>query len=172
MCGWANPSTDLHGWTDSDCRGDVDDRKSTSGYVYTCAGGAIAWRSKKQATVSLSSTEAEYVAATLAAKEGIWLNSILEELNFAKEKPIKIYCDNQSCLKLASNPRISDNIRHISFTHHFLRDMIEEKKINIKFTPTTLMWADFLTKAVASDKHLQCCKNIGLLNQTTIEDKN
>ena len=71
LCGWANPSTALHGWTDADWGGDMDDRKSTSGYVYTFAGGAIAWRSKKQATVSLSSTEAEYVAATLATKEGI-----------------------------------------------------------------------------------------------------
>ena len=171
LCGWMNPSTTLHGWTDADWGGDVDDRKSTSGYVYTFAGGAIAWRSKKQATVSLSSTEAEYVAATLAAKEGIWLKAILEEINFAEEKPIEIYCDNQSCLKLASNPRISDNIRHISFKHHFLRDMIEEKKINIKFMPSTLMWADFLTKPVASHKHLQCCKNIGLLNHTKAEDQ-
>ena len=71
LCGWANPSTNLHGWTDFDWGGVVDDRKSTSGYFYTFAGGAIAWRSKKQATVSLSSTEAKYVVATLAAKEGI-----------------------------------------------------------------------------------------------------
>ena len=149
----------------------MDDRKSTSGYVYTFAGGAIAWRSKKQATVSLSSTEAEYVAATLAAKEGIWLKAILEEINLSEEKPIEIYCDNQSYIKLAINPRMSDNIRHISFKHHFLRDLIEEKKINLKFTPSTSMWADFLTKSVPNHKHVQCCKNIGLLNFTNTEDK-
>ena len=129
----------------------MDDRKSTSGYVYTF--GDIAWRSKQQATVSLSSTKAEYVDAALVAKKGIWLKAILEEINFAKGKPIEIYCDNQSCIKLVSNPRMSDNIRHISMKHHFLRDVIEEKNINIKFTPRTLMWADFLTKAVASHKH-------------------
>ena len=88
-----------------------------------------------------------------SCKEGIWLKAILEEINFAEGKPIEIYCDNQSCIKLASNPRISDNICHISMKHHFLRDMIEEKNINIKFTPTTLMWVDFLTKAVTSHKH-------------------
>ena len=129
----------------------MDDRKSTSGYVYTF--GEIAWRSKQQAMVSLSSTKAEYVDAALAAKEGIWLKAILEEINFAEGKPIKIYCDNQSCIKPASNPRISDNIRHISMKHHFLTNIIEEKKINILFTPRTLMWANFLTKALASHKH-------------------
>ena len=71
LCGWADRSTALLGWTNADWGGDVDDPKSISRYVYTFAGGAIAWRSKKQATVSLSSIEAEYVAATLAAKEGI-----------------------------------------------------------------------------------------------------
>ena len=85
LCRWANPST-AHGWTDSDWGGDVDDRKSTNGYVYTFFGGAIASISKKQAIVSLSSTEAEYVANTLAAKQGIWLKSILEEINLPKEK--------------------------------------------------------------------------------------
>ena len=86
LCGWANPSTALHGWTDSDWGGDVDDRKSTNGYVYTFAGRAITWRLKKQAIVSLSSTEVEYVATSLAVKEGIWLKAILEEINLAKEK--------------------------------------------------------------------------------------
>ena len=66
--------------------GDVDDRKSTNGYVYTFAGRAITWRLKKQAIVSLSSTEVEYVATSLAVKEGIWLKAILEEINLAKEK--------------------------------------------------------------------------------------
>ena len=122
--------------------------------------------------VSLSSTEAEYFVATLATNEGIWLKAILEEINFDEGKSIEIYCDNQSCIRLVSNPRINDNIRHISMKHHFLREMIEEKKINIKFTPTTLMWADFLTKAVASHNHLQCYKNIELLNHTKTEDKN
>ena len=159
--GWTNPSQ-LSGWTDSDWGGDVDGRKSTSGFVYCLAGAAIAWRSKKQTTVALSSTEAEYVAAALAAKEGIWIHSILEELNLFKTSKLILHCDNQSCIKLACNPKMSDNIRHVSFKHHFLRDLIEEKKLDLKYASTTLMWADFLTKPVPQTKHIACCRKIGL----------
>ena len=159
--GWTNPSQ-LSGWTDSDWGGDVDGRKSTSGFVYCLAGAAIAWRSKKQTTVALSSTEAEYVAAALAAKEGIWIHSILEELNLFKTSKLILHCDNQSCIKLACNPKMSDNIRHVSFKHHFLRDLIEEKKLDLKYASTTLMWANFLTKPVPQTKHIACCRKIGL----------
>ena len=71
----------LHGWTDADWGGDKDTSRSTSGYLFTFSGGAITWKTKKQSTVALSSTEAEYIAATLVAKEGLWLKSIFDELN-------------------------------------------------------------------------------------------
>ena len=96
LSGWTNPSSNLSGWSDSDWRGDVDNRKSTSGYVYTLAGEAIALWSKKQTTVALSSTEAEYVGAALAVKEGIWIKAILEELNLFKVLALELNCDNQS----------------------------------------------------------------------------
>ena len=162
--GWTNPSSQLCGWSDSDWGGDVDGRKSTSGYVYTLAGAAIAWRSKKQTTVALSSTEAEYVAAALAAKEGVWIKSILEELKLFNTPTITLFCDNQSCIKLANNPKLSDNIRHVDFKHHFLRDLIETKKVDLKFIPSIYMWADFLTKPLPHIKHNTCCKKLGLGN--------
>ena len=163
--GWTNPnSSQLCGWSDSDWGGDVDGRKSTGGYVYTLAGAAIAWRSKKQTTVALSSTEAEYVAAALAAKEGVWINSILEELKLFDIPAITLFCDNQSCIKLANNPKMSDNIRHVDFKHHFLRDLIETKKVDLKYTPSIHMWADFLTKPLSHTKHNRCCKEIGLVD--------
>ena len=134
--GWTNPSSQLTGWSDSDWGGDVDDRKSTGGYVYTLAGAAISWKSKKQTTVALSSTEAEYVAAALAAKEGIWIKAMLEEFKLFAIPTMALFCDNQSCIKLASNPNMRDNIRHVDLKHHFLRDLIETKKIELKFAPT------------------------------------
>ena len=147
LSGWTNPSSNLSGWSDSDWGEDVDNRKSTSGYVYTQAGRAIAWQSKKQTTVALSSTEAKYVSAALTAKEGIWIKAVLDELNLFKVPTLELNCDNQSCINLARNPKMSDNIQHVSFKHHFLRDLIEDKKIELKFTPSTSMWADFKTKA-------------------------
>ena len=131
----SNPLPEIRGWTDSDWGGDVDHRKSTSGYVYTFAGGAISWRSKKQSTVALSSTEAEYVATALAAKEGIWIKAIFEELNIFGRPTLELNCDNLSCIKLIKNPKMSDNIRHVSLKHHFIRDLIEGKMIELKFMP-------------------------------------
>ena len=74
---------------------------------------------KKNATIALSSTKAKYVAVALATEEGIWLKAILEEINLFEVQPLEINCDNQSCIKLASNPRMSNNIRHISFKAAF-----------------------------------------------------
>ena len=125
------------------------------------AEGAIAWRSKRQTSVALSSTEAEYVAATLTAK-GLWIKTIIQELDIFNLSEMKIYCDNQSCIKLAENPKITDQNKHIRARHHFIRELVAAKEFSIQFTPTTSMWADFLTKPVSSQKHWICCNKIGL----------
>ena len=170
MQGWTNSSSQLIDWSDSDWWGDVDDRKSRCSYVYTLAGVAILCKSKKQTTVALSSTEVEYVAAALAAKEGIWIKAMLEEFKLFAIPTMALFCDNQSCIKLASNPNMRDNIRHVDLKHHFLRDLIETKKIELKFAPTHQMWADFLTKPFQHSKHIICYKQVGLID--VIEDKN
>ena len=158
--GWH--TSPLQGWTDSDWGGDVDSSRSTSGMVFMFAGGAISWRTKKQTTVALSSTEAEYVAAALAAKEGLWLKSILKELDVIQLSHMKMYCDNQSCIKIAINPKLTDQNKHIKAKHHFLRDLVEMKELELHYTSTTTMWADFLTKPVSQQKHWQCCSKLGL----------
>ncbi|MCO5594128.1 hypothetical protein L7F22_048149 [Adiantum nelumboides] len=150
----------LIGWSDSDWGGDQDTRYSTSGFVFVLAGGAISWQSRKQATVALSSTEAEYVAAAMAAKEGIWLQRLLEELQIFKPLPITLHLDNQSCIHLAKNPKHHEKTKHVDFKYHFIRELVEEGKINLEYTPTEYMWADFLTKAVPKVKHDACCSNL------------
>ena len=130
--------------------------------LLTFAGGAIAWRSKRQTSVALSSTEAEYVAAALTTKEGIWIKTIIEELDIFKLSEMKIYCDNQSCIKLAENPKITDQNKHIRARHHFIRELVAAKEMILQYTSTTTMWADFLTKPVSSQKHWLCCSKIGL----------
>ena len=130
--------------------------------VFTFADGAIAWRTKRQVSVALSSTEAEYVAAALTAKEGLWIKTIIEELDIIKLNEVKVFCDNQSCIKLAINPKITDQNKHIRARHHFIRELVEAKEMSLHYTSTTTMWADFLTKPVPQQKHWNCCNKIGL----------
>ncbi|XP_047270289.1 secreted RxLR effector protein 161-like [Capsicum annuum] len=94
----------LVGYTDSDYAGNLEDMKSTSGYSCMLGSGVISWSSKKQPIVTLSTTEAEYVAAASYACQAIWLRNILEELYFKKEGPMPIYCDNTSAINLSKNP--------------------------------------------------------------------
>ena len=91
----------------------------------------ILWRTKKQTRVALSSTKDEYVATTQAAKEGLWLKSILLELDVIKLSHIKMYCDNQSCIKIAINPKLTNQNKH-----HFIRDLVEMKELELKYTST------------------------------------
>uniref|UniRef100_A0A2N9HLU0 Uncharacterized protein n=1 Tax=Fagus sylvatica TaxID=28930 RepID=A0A2N9HLU0_FAGSY len=111
----------VRGYVDSDYAGDLDKSKSTSGYVFTLAGGAVSWVSKLQSIVATSTTEAEYVAATQASKEAIWLQMLLEELGHKQEK-IALFCDSQSALHLAKNPAFHSKTKHIRVQYHFVRE--------------------------------------------------
>lgn len=91
-------------YTDSDFAGDVDSRKSTSGYVFLIDNAAVAWSSKKQPIVTLSTTEAEYVAASACACQAIWFKRVLKELGYEEDGNIVILCDNTSTIKLSKNP--------------------------------------------------------------------
>ncbi|KAL5810453.1 hypothetical protein ACOSQ3_027162 [Xanthoceras sorbifolium] len=103
----------LFGFTDSDYAEDLDVWKSTSGYVFMLGLGAVSYLSKKQAIVTLSTTEAEFVAATACACQAIWLKKILGELNFKRQGPITIFCDNSSAIKLSKNPVLHGRSKHI-----------------------------------------------------------
>lgn len=94
-------------------RPDLDDHKSTTGYAFSIGSGVVSWRSKKQSTVSLSSTKAEYKALCNATCEGVWLRQILEDMGQKQEGPTPIKCDNQSTIKLENNPVYHARSKHI-----------------------------------------------------------
>ncbi|KAG9080793.1 hypothetical protein FRC06_006157, partial [Ceratobasidium sp. 370] len=105
-----------------------------------------------QLTVSLSSTEAEYVAAASAAREMVWLRQYLSELGFLPEGPTTLLTDNQSSMALAKNPGHHQNTKHIRVKHHFIWEMIELHEADLKYVPTDEQVADVLTKPLGRIK--------------------
>jgi Reverse transcriptase (RNA-dependent DNA polymerase) len=142
----------LHGYVDADWAGDVNDRKSTSGFVFLLSGGAVSWSSKKQPCVALSTTEAEYIAATHALKEAVWLRCLLAELYVDVSSPTLLYIDSQSAMAVACNPEFHDRTKHIGVRYHFLRQLLTDSEIDFSYVPTIDQVADTLTKGLVRVK--------------------
>jgi hypothetical protein len=110
--------------------------------------GAISWRSKLQTMVTLSTTEAEYIAAVSAGQEILWLRNLFTELGYVIEGPSTLYVDNQSAISVARNPEHHGRIKHLDLRFYWLRDEVNNGKINIEYCPTQEMPADMLTKGL------------------------
>ncbi|XP_068319696.1 secreted RxLR effector protein 161-like [Pyrus communis] len=122
---------ELFGYTDSDYAGDQDDRKSTSGYVFMLSSGAVFWSLKKQPMVTLSTTEAEFIAAASSACKAVWLRRILRQLNHDSHKFTTISCDNSSTIKLSNNPVMHGCSKHIDVRFHFLRELTKDEVVEL-----------------------------------------
>ncbi|GMI66347.1 hypothetical protein HRI_000304000 [Hibiscus trionum] len=140
--------TNLFDFTDSDYAGDLDDRKSTSGYAFMLGTGVVSWSSKKQPIVTLSTTEAEFVAATAYASQAIWLRNVLEELHFLQQRATTIFCDNNSAIKLSKNPVLHRRSKHIDVKFHYLRDLTNNGVIDLVFCRSEDQVADIFTKSL------------------------
>lgn len=149
------------GYCDSDFASDIDTRRSTTGYVFTLNGGAISWSSRRQQTVAASTAEAEYMAASYAAKEAMWLRKLAMDLNLKCETTL-IYGDNQAAITLVKNPISSMRSKHIDVMYHFTRELVARNEIEFRYISTTEMVADALTKAVPEGKHRACMKGMGI----------
>ncbi|XP_003381487.1 conserved hypothetical protein [Trichinella spiralis] len=143
----ANGEGVLKGYSDADYVGDVTTRRSRTGVVCTCAGGAVSWHSQKQKSVALSTTEAEYVAAGEGAKDMMWLMSLFAEVTEVKQKPI-LFVDNMGAVKLSKNPEFYKRSNHIEVRFHFVREKYNEGKIDIQHIDSENQKAEILTKAL------------------------
>jgi hypothetical protein len=136
----------LEAYTDSDYAGDLDDRKSTSGYVFMLSSCAVSWSSKKQPVVTLSTTEAEFIAAASCACQGIWMRRILEKLGHTQLGSMTVYCDNSSTIKLSKNPVLHGRSKHIDVRFHFLRDLTKDGTLELAHCNSHNQIADIMTK--------------------------
>jgi hypothetical protein len=152
----------LVGWTDSDYAGDSEDRKSTSGYVFMLGKSAISWSSKKQPIVTLSTTEAEYVAAAACACQCIWLRYVMQHLRIDQSPTTLIMCDNSSTIKLSKNPVMHGRCKHIDVRFHFLRNLTRDGIVELVHCNTQDQLADVMTKPLKLEAFCKIRKNLGM----------
>eukprot|EP00253_Pinus_taeda_P002716 PITA_02716 len=143
-------------------------RKSTSGCCFGLGSAVVSWFSRKQQSVALSSAEVEYMAASLASCEAIWLRKMLFGLFGQPLRPSVIYCDNQSCIKLTENPIFHDRSKHIGIRYHFIRDYVQKGTVKLEYISTDEQVADILTKALPRGKHVYFRDKMGVVRNTFI----
>lgn len=140
--------SEMVGYCDADHAGDLDERRSTTGYVFQLQGGAVSWATRKQPTIALSSTEAELMSMVAAIQEAIWLKRFECEIFLNAPKTIQLFCDNQGAIQVATNNNYSARTKHIDVKKHFVREKIGEGMIKLNYRCTKEMIAVILTKPV------------------------
>lgn len=152
----------LEVFTDADWGNDINDRRSMSGYIIRVFGVTVAWCTRKQQTVALSSTEAEFMALCNAASECIWMRRLLNDLGIIVEGPVEFYEDNQSCMTVAEDPKGSRRMKHVDVKYNFIRDLIQRGEICMKYIPSDRQLADVMTKGLPSVRFTRLLEDIGL----------
>ena len=142
----ASSSPQIVGYSDSDWA----TRHSTSGFIFQYCRAAVSWGTKKQATIALSSCEAEIVAASEAAKEAVYLKAFLSELGLGQKSPVSLAVDNQSAINVAYNPEHHSRVKHIERRHFFVREKVEDHELCVPFVRSADNMADFFTKPLAT----------------------
>ena len=152
------------GYSDSDFAGCIDSRKSTSGYIFMMASGAVSWRSAKQTLTATSTMEAEFVSCFEATSHGVWLKSFISGLRIMDSisRPLRMYCDNSAAVFMAKNNKSGSRSKHIDIKYLAIRERIKEKKVVIEHVSTELMIADPLTKGMPPLKFKDHVANMGL----------
>ena len=160
----------ITGFSDSDFAGDINDRKSTSGQIFFLGGLPITWNSVKQRVVALSTCEAEYIAASSATCQGLWISRLIKELVSVEENLVRILVDNKSALELTRNPVHHSRSKHIDTRHHFIKDCMEEGLVKFEYVKTEDQLADLFTKSLGRVKFCEFRTKIGVSIVDTVTD--
>ncbi|XP_050233303.1 secreted RxLR effector protein 161-like [Mercurialis annua] len=153
---------DVIGYCDSDFAGCVDTRKSTFGYLFLLAEGAISWKSAKQSVIAASTMEAEYVACFEATVHGLWWRNFISGLGIVDSiaRPLKIYCDNSAVVFFSKNDKYSKDAKHMEIKYFAVKEEVKKQRVSIEHISTHLMIADPLTKGLAPKKFNEHVNNI------------
>lgn len=152
----------LIGFSDSDWGGSVDDMRSTSGHCFTHGSGVFSWSSKKQETVAQSTAEAEFVAATAAVNQALWLRKILNDLNLEQKESTRIHVDNQAAIAISHNPVFHGKTKHFKIKLFFLREVQKEGDVALVYCKSEDQLADLFTKPLPVSKFESLRQEIGV----------
>lgn len=151
----------LAGYSDADWAGDSDDRKSTTGGCFYIGNNLVSWYSKKQNSISLSTAEAEYIAAGSCCSQLLWMKQMIAEYGYVQDNII-VYCDNTSAINISKNPVQHSRTKHIDIRHHFIRELVENKTIKLEHVATEVQHADIFTKSLDATRFELLRKTIGV----------
>ena len=154
------------GYSDSDYAGCVDTRKSTCGYLYLLAGGAISWKSVKQSVIATSTMEAEFVACFEAMVQAKWLRNFISGLGIVDSiaRPLKIYCDNSAAVFFSKNDKYSKGAKHMELKYFAVKEEVQKQRVSIEHISTNLMIADPLTKGLPPKTFTGHVERMGLMS--------
>jgi hypothetical protein len=161
---------DLQGYADSDWAGSCDDMKSTSGYCFSFGSRIFSWCSKKQEVIAQSTAEAEYVAATAAANQVLWLRKILADLDMEQKKATRVNVDNQAAIAISNNPIFHGKTKHFKLKYYFLREVQKNEEIQLIYCRTEDQLADILTKPLSKTRFEILRNKIGVCSKRCKEE--
>ena len=141
---------------------DMDTRRSTTGYIFKLSNGPVTWGSQRQPTVSLSTTEAEYIAASCATREAVWIRQLLQDIKEPLEGSTPLFIDNQSTIKLIHNVEFHKRTKHVDIRYHYIREKLISGDIDVYYVCSKNQLADILTKAIPRDQFLFLRTEIGV----------
>ncbi|XP_039135809.1 secreted RxLR effector protein 161-like [Dioscorea cayenensis subsp. rotundata] len=157
---------EIIGYSDSDFAGCLDSRTSTSGYIFTIAGGAVSWRSVKQSLVASSTMEAEFISCYEASSHAIWLRNFVKGLRVVEsiKRPLALYCDNRGTVLFSNSNRSSSRSNHIDIKFLAVKERVQSGFVSIELIETNSMVADPLTKALAPTVFHEHIASMGVVN--------
>jgi hypothetical protein len=168
-CLWypRNQNLQLTVYSDADWANCVDERKSTSGGAFFLGDSLVAWLSKKQGSISLSTTEAEYIVVVTCCTQVLWMIQTLADLEVKYTAPIPIHCDNTSSISVSKNLVFHSKTKHIPIKYHFLREKVTNQTVQVHYIHTTEQIADIFTKPIAKTPFEYLRQKLGVISSHT-----
>lgn len=154
----------LEAYADADWGNDPNDRRSVSGFVIKLFGSTVTWATKKQSSVALSTTEAELMALCQVSCEVVWILNLLNSVDVKVQEPVTVYEDNQPCISVTEEPRKHKRMKHVEIQNFFVRELVQNGRIQLKYLPTEDQLADVMTKGLAAPRFRILRDVLGVMN--------